>query len=155
MLRRTVPTAESAQCLPQMPAGTSVSTLLSIPPTLGVSKDWGPCCGETGESYLLNPPYALHTLLWMVGLGRGGVHLAEVSGRESGRLPLSALGSDPHPCQRKMPPPPKKTEQATIGLTQMGQNQANANGSSIFRINDHRRSPISQTRKPSLLPSAA
>lgn len=109
--------------------------------------------GEIGESYLLNPPYAIHTLLWMVGFGEGGVTWLRSVEENLDRLSLSARCLTPTPTTEKCHPPKKRAGHHRSHSD--GAEPSNANWSSIFRINDHRKSPISQTRKPSLLPSAA
>lgn len=90
MLRRTVPTAESAQ-MPSSDASQHFSVNASQHPThsgglQGVGALWGGDRRELSPEPSLCPP---HPSLdgRMRGAGRGGGHLAEVSGRESGQAP--------------------------------------------------------------------
>ena len=88
MLRRTVPTAESAQ-MPSSDASQHFSVNPSQHPThfgglQGVGALWGGDRRELSPERSLCPPQP--SLDGRMGAGGGG-HLAEVSGRESGQAP--------------------------------------------------------------------
>ena len=112
MLRRTVPTAESAQ-MPSSDASQHFSVNASQHPThsgglQGVGALWGGDRRELSPEPSLCPP---HPSLdgRMRGAGRGGGVTRLMSVEENlDRLPLSALASDPHPAKEKCHPPPRK-----------------------------------------------
>lgn len=130
------------QCKP-----SSASCPLQEPPRAGTFGR------KMGESHPLSHPRAIPTLLWTAGR-EGVTWLRSVEGK-MGRLPGPQAPS-PRPSSCLLPCQGKtaRTEQATTGLTYVGQKHAKAGQSSIFQINGSARSyqnpPVCKTGKPSL-----